>query len=63
MITVKEDSQVYVDKHFEYESTTGYHPAWEYHGEKPLGHPAGWDQDHHDQFLVSNTLKAYMSTV
>ena len=56
MITVKEDSQVCVDKHFEHQ-VTARGPAWECHREKSLRHLAGGDQDHHDQSLVSNTLE------
>ena len=54
MITVKEDSQVCVNEHFEHQLTAGDPVAREARGEEPLRHLPGGDQDHRDQSLVSN---------
>ena len=56
MITVKEDRQVCVDKHFQHKVTSRDN-AWWYLGEKSLRHFSHRNQDHHNQPLVANTWK------
>ena len=55
MITVKENCQVCVDKHFQYEVTSGDF-AWDL-GEKRVRHLTHWNQDRHNQSLVADALK------
>ena len=56
MITVKEDRQVCVDKHFQHEVTSRDYAAWHL-GEKSLRHLSHRNHDHHNQPLVANAWK------